>query len=142
MRGGVRLFAAATVVLALLAGPGVAQELMADGNVGKFRVFFVLGGTMALADQDGRTLYTYERDEVGKSTCTGACAAEWPPVAAAPGDKNFESFSVFVREDGTRQWAFEGKPLYRYAKDSGTGQATGNAIDAAWYVVEILAHEM
>ena len=45
---------------------GVANE-----NVGKI-----------LVDSQGRTLYLFERDSGTKSTCTGACAVEWPPLRA------------------------------------------------------------
>src|SRR4051812_1314221 len=35
-----------------------------------------------LVDSQGRTLYLFERDSGTKSTCTGACAVEWPPLRA------------------------------------------------------------
>src|ERR1700692_4738754 len=34
----------------------------------------------ALVDAKGRTLYLCEADKHGTSTCSGACAAAWPPV--------------------------------------------------------------
>src|SRR4051812_20809385 len=41
---------------------------VANGSVGEI-----------LVDSQGRTLYLFERDSGTKSTCTGACAVEWPP---------------------------------------------------------------
>ena len=116
---------------------------MADFNIGRFRVFEVLAGKMALADPQGRTLYTFGKDDFEESTCADACAQDWPPVIALPEDRGgFESFSVFIRKDGTRQWAYEGKPLYRSARDQEPGQATGEGADGAWHIVAIGAHAM
>ena len=36
-----------------------------------------------LADGHGRALYLFEADKGSTSTCTGACAAAWPPVTAS-----------------------------------------------------------
>ena len=33
-----------------------------------------------LTSSDGLTLYTFNSDQPGKSTCTGGCAATWPPL--------------------------------------------------------------
>ena len=39
-----------------------------------------------LVDAQGRTLYGFTNDANGTSTCTGACATNWPPLTvAAPG---------------------------------------------------------
>jgi predicted lipoprotein with Yx(FWY)xxD motif len=40
-------------------------------------------GTMVLADARGMTLYTYDKDEPGKSNCNGLCAHFWPPLRAS-----------------------------------------------------------
>ena len=134
---------AALAAIALFAAPvHAAVELMADGNVGAFRLFLVLNGKMGLATPDGLSVYWYSEDPLEKATCTDACAEQWPPLLAGSGDRAFESFSVFAREDGQLQWAYEGKPLYRSAKDTGPGQANGQGIDGAWFVVEVPGHEM
>ena len=133
-------------LMALLLGTQAADaafELMADNNIGKFRAFYVLGMRIALADPDGLTLYTYEKDGFEKSNCAGECLRSWPPMLAVAGDKGgFESLSVFTREDGQQQWAHTGRPLYRSVKDTAPGTANGNGVDDAWYIVEVGAHEM
>lgn len=134
----------ALALAALLMPSGLAHaavELMADGNVGNFRIFLVLNGKMALAAPDGRTLYTYAKDPERKATCTGTCAQQWPPLLAG-GEQGLKSFSVFAREDGRLQWAFEGKPLYMSVKDTAPGDALGHGIDDAWSIVEVPGHEM
>ena len=136
-------------VLAALLGvlvpgaPVAAAELMADFNIGRFRVFDGPGGKAALADPQGFTLYTFAKDDFEQSTCVDACAQEWLAAIATPEDRGgFESFSVFIRADGTRQWAYEGKPLYRYVKDTAPGQVSGEGADGAWHIVAISAHAM
>src|SRR5262249_15436780 len=68
-----------------------------------------------LVDPKRMTLYTSDKDSAGKSKCAGDCARTWKPAEAwqmaASADKDW---TVVNREDGTRQWAYKGKPLYRY----------------------------
>lgn len=93
--------AVVTFALSLgLAAPsrGLPVELMADGNVGAFRIFLVLNTRTALAGPAGMTLYTYSKDPLEKATCGGACAVQWPPMLAASGERGFvRSPCSFVR---------------------------------------------
>src|SRR3954469_15627997 len=38
-----------------------------------------------LVDGKGRTLYLFEKDKGGASSCYGACASIWPPLTSAAG---------------------------------------------------------
>ena len=64
-----------------------------------------------LANQAGMTLYTFDNDSAGKSVCNGGCAKNWPPLAAAADAKPQGDYSIVTRDDGSRQWAYQGKPL-------------------------------
>ncbi len=94
------------------------------------------------ADSRGMTLYTYDKDvEPGKSTCDGECAAAWPaavPVAAA---KATGAWSLTPRADGTKQWAYYGKPVYTFAKDEQPGDKKGSVENTAWKVLSVKAPE-
>jgi predicted lipoprotein with Yx(FWY)xxD motif len=80
----------------------------------------------AFVTPDGKPLYTFARDSApGKSACNGACATAWPPLAAAADAKADGDWTVVTRDDGSKQWAYKGKPLYAYAKDSAGAAATG-----------------
>jgi predicted lipoprotein with Yx(FWY)xxD motif len=80
---------------------------------------------------DGMALYTFARDMApGKSSCNAGCAAAWPPLLADAGAKDDGDWTVITRDDGAKQWAYKGKPLYRYVKDAADGKATG--VSAAW----------
>ncbi|HEV3061317.1 MAG TPA: hypothetical protein VGY48_23920 [Vicinamibacterales bacterium] len=67
------------------------------------------------ADLKGFTLYVTGRDtEPGKSSCYGPCAEQWVPLRAQADTKPFDEWSLVPRDDGRPQWAFRGRPLYRY----------------------------
>ena len=90
-----------------------------------------------LVDSAGLTLYTFDKDAVGsgKSTCNGPCAANWPPLGAAAADSGSGEWSIVVRDDGSRQWAYQGKPVYRWIKDQKPGDKTGDGVNKVWHIV-------
>ena len=89
-----------------------------------------------LAGPNGMTLYTFDRDAAGsgKSVCSGPCAANWPPLMAAASDQGSGDYSVITRDDGQKQWAYKGKPLYFWAKDAKPGDKTGDGFNSIWRV--------
>jgi predicted lipoprotein with Yx(FWY)xxD motif len=96
-----------------------------------------------LVDTRGRTLYLFEKDKHGKSTCTGQCATFWPPLitAAKPSAAAGVRASLLgttKRADGRLQVTYNHHPLYRFAKDTKKGQTQGeglSAFGAEWYAV-------
>lgn len=89
-----------------------------------------------LADQAGMTLYTFDKDSAGKSACNGQCAQAWPPLAAAADAQPQGDYTIITRDDGSRQWAYRGKPLYLYAKDAKPGDRKGDKVRDIWHVVQ------
>ena len=91
-----------------------------------------------LATPAGATLYTFDKDTAGsgKSTCNGPCATNWPPLAAQASDAAAGDWTIVTRDDGTKQWAFKGWPLYTYAKDAKPGDAAGDGKGNVWHVVK------
>lgn len=91
-----------------------------------------------MVDSAGMTLYTYTRDGVGtgKSACNGKCAANWPPLKAGSDATASGDFTIITRDDGSKQWAYQGKPLYLWIKDTKPGDRTGNGRGKRWYVVK------
>jgi predicted lipoprotein with Yx(FWY)xxD motif len=83
---------------------------------------------------NGMTLYTFDRDAMGsgKSACNGPCATNWPPLMASAGDTGNGDWTVLARDDGSRQWAYKGKPVYFWSKDSKPGDRTGDGFNNAW----------
>lgn len=91
-----------------------------------------------LVDAKGMTLYLFDKDkEPGKSACYGGCAISWPPYAPAVGQSETVSpLTVITRDDGTKQYAYKGKPLYYYAKDSSPDDVKGEGVGKAWWIVK------
>ena len=87
-----------------------------------------------LVGPNGMTLYTFDRDATGsgKSVCNGPCATNWPPLAAASGANASGDWTVVTRDDGSRQWAYKGKPVYYWAKDAKPGDRTGDNVNNVW----------
>ena len=91
-----------------------------------------------LVNSAGMTLYTFDKDVAGsgKSTCNGPCAALWPPIAAEDGTSGSGDYSIVSRDDGTKQWAYQGKPIYLYAKDEKPGDMKGDNFKNVWHVIK------
>ena len=89
-------------------------------------------------DSSGRTLYTFDRDAPGsgKSACNGQCAELWPPAKADADAKAEGDLTLVTRDDGSKQWAYKGKPVYTYAKDSKPGETTGDNFRDVWHVAK------
>ena len=117
--------------IALLAIGGTAR---AD-DYGPLKVVKTSAGNV-LADPKGMTVYTYDKDEPGKSNCSGECAEYWPPLLAGAADKATGGLTIIKRADGTMQWADDGKPLYTYVKDKAPGDVTGDNVKNVWHVVK------
>ena len=92
----------------------------------------------ALVDAKGMTLYTFDKDVAGsgKSACNGPCAALWPPAMAATIDQPAGAFAIVVRDDGSRQWAYKGKPVYTYQADQKPGDRTGDNFRDVWHIIK------
>jgi predicted lipoprotein with Yx(FWY)xxD motif len=113
------------LVLVLATGPALAQPVepatLADTAKGK-----------VLADQRGMTLYTFDRDTAGVSSCNGQCAQNWPPLLAPANATASGDWTLVMRGDGGKQWAYKGKPLYGWVRDAKPGDVTGDGVNDVW----------
>ena len=91
-----------------------------------------------LVDAKGMTLYTFDKDMAssGKSACNGPCATLWPPAMAAASDQPAGSYTIVVRDDGSRQWAYKGKPVYTYQADQKPGDRAGDNFKDVWHIIK------
>ena len=96
-----------------------------------------------LADGRGRALYLFTADTGKTSTCSGDCAAAWPPwivkrkPRAASGAKG-KLIGTTRRDDGRLQATYKGHPLYYYVGDRAPGEVKCQAVfefGGHWYVV-------
>jgi len=91
-------------------------------------------------DHRGMTLYTFDGDAAGKSACVADCAKVWQPLKAAELAKPIGDWTVVVRDDGSRQWAYKARPLYSYSGDGKPGDALGMLADAQWHPAALRAY--
>ncbi|GGY86014.1 hypothetical protein GCM10011613_33780 [Cellvibrio zantedeschiae] len=77
------------------------------------------------------TLYTFDQDTSGVTTCFNGCLTVWPALYAAADAKAFGDFTLVERgaNTGVKQWAYKGKPLYFYVGDTAAGDVTGEYTD-------------
>jgi predicted lipoprotein with Yx(FWY)xxD motif len=89
-----------------------------------------------LTNSAGMTLYTFDKDAAGsgKSECNGPCAANWPPLLAAADAQPSGDYTIITRADGAKQWAYKGKPLYLWIKDTKPGERSGEGFNNVWRV--------
>lgn len=93
-----------------------------------------------ITDADGMTLYVFLNDPEGESTCTGDCAATWPPLIVrgeleAGGDVDESLLGTIEHPDGGTQATYAGQPLYYYAPDEQPGDTNGQGAGDVWFVV-------
>jgi predicted lipoprotein with Yx(FWY)xxD motif len=122
-----QLAAIATLSIALLSG---------CASMGASAPAQTMNGMLVGSNQ--MTLYTFDKDAAGsgKSVCNGPCATNWPPLMASDSDKASGDYSVITRDDGKKQWALKGKPLYFWIKDSKPGDTTGDGVNGAWRIAK------
>jgi predicted lipoprotein with Yx(FWY)xxD motif len=90
-----------------------------------------------LTDAKGMTLYTFDKDMGGKSACNGPCAGNWPPLAAAADAKPAADYTIIARDDGGKQWAYKGMPLYTWKNDHKPGDITGDGfLNNTWHIAK------
>jgi predicted lipoprotein with Yx(FWY)xxD motif len=140
------------------------MKSMLIGGIAAVTVFVLVGAALAAAkptarsatvataktglgqivvDSRGRSLYLFEKDSRGHSSCSGLCASYWPPLlsngrpAAIKGAKASLLGSI-RRADGSRQVSYAGHPLYFFSGDTSRGQTNGEGLKdfgAGWYVL-------
>jgi predicted lipoprotein with Yx(FWY)xxD motif len=126
----------------LYGGGGATSAPMATGAAA-IQAAKVPGVGTVLTNSDGQTLYLFEADTGTTSTCSGECAANWPPVttsgnATATMGATSSMLGTTTRDDGSTQVTYNGHPLYLYVGDTGPGTASGEGINAfggLWYAV-------
>ena len=125
-----RCLAGASAVVLLAAGCGTY------GMAAPMAPAMVSGGV--LVAPGGVTIYTFDKDTANsrKSTCNGPCATLWPPMTAGATDMPVGNYSVVTRDDGARQLAYKGKPVYTYKADVKAGDRTGDNFRDVWQIVK------
>jgi predicted lipoprotein with Yx(FWY)xxD motif len=130
------------VALACALAAAFAASALAAGSAPIVKVGSTGLGKI-LVDSRGHTLYLFEHDKGGKSSCAGQCATFWPPLlttakATAGTGAKASMLGTTRRADGKLQVTYHGHPLYFFAKDARAGQTTGEELSAfggEWYAL-------
>lgn len=131
-----KLLSIAVLSATLVAGCSGMSSMMSGMPSSSSSPAKVADGVMV--GPNGMTLYTFDKDTTGsgKSVCNGPCATNWPPLMASDMDKPAGDYSVVTRDDGKKQWAVKGKPLYYWIKDTKAGDKTGDGVQGVWHVIK------
>lgn len=138
-----------SATLALAVAALASSSIGAVGVSGAHRVSgaIVMTRTTALGrilvDSHGHSLYLFEKDKGGRSTCYAACAKFWPPLLTggkpvAGTGAHASLLGMTARTGGSHQVTYAGHPLYGFLLDKQPGQAKGQgskAFGADWYVL-------
>lgn len=140
-------------LLSVVAATAVAAVLVAGCSSSgssapayRLRTASVGGVGTVVVDGQGYTLYLFEPDNHSAPTCTGSCAAAWPPLllpsgVAAPRARSGTEpalLGTVHRPDGGTQVTYGGWPLYLWVGDSRPGIATGEGLNnfgGLWYAL-------
>jgi len=95
------------------------------------------GGKNILANSEGMTLYTFDRDQVGVSNCHDGCLRTWPAVIIQDQSEVEQPYGVIVRDSGELQLTLERKPLYTFVGDIKVGDINGDNLSGVWHMVEL-----
>jgi predicted lipoprotein with Yx(FWY)xxD motif len=80
-------------------------------------------------------LYIFEGDSDGTSNCDSVCTAVWPIVRADAVAKPTGDWTIVERDDGRRQWAYKGRPVYTFYYDR-PNDPKGAGRVAGWWLEE------
>ncbi|TIU59550.1 MAG: hypothetical protein E5W25_32730, partial [Mesorhizobium sp.] len=45
-------------------------------------------------------------------------------------------WTIVDRTDGTKMWAYDGKPVYTFVKDKKAGDVSGDGVAGVWHIVK------
>lgn len=91
-----------------------------------------------LTDIKGVTLYTYDKDTVNTSVCTGSCISNWPAYKSKGNTPQLrEGVGVITRSDGGKQYTWRGMPLYYSKQDTEAGMIEGDGAGEVWHIIKI-----
>jgi predicted lipoprotein with Yx(FWY)xxD motif len=123
-----KILTSAIVIAAAAYGVALAAEAMPTG---------VKVEKGMLTDAKGMTLYTFDRDTMpDKSSCNGMCLMNWPALKAEANAHDMGDWKVIARDDGSKQWAYKGKPLYYFSMDAAAGDTKGDGRAMVWHIAK------
>lgn len=94
---------------------------------------------VVFTDFEGHTLYTFNGGDPddGQICAEQECNNPWLPLIAPALASDVGKFSAITQPDGSRQWTYSGRALYRFKDDLLPGDVRGQALDDRWQVATL-----
>ena len=99
------------------------------------KTFALADGRSVVTDASDITLYTFDPDVNGESTCYDACANAWPALIVPEGTVVNAPVGLTTRKDGSLQVTLDGKPVYYFAGDGAPGDINGDGLGGVWHII-------
>lgn len=122
-----RIYSIALGAVALISGCGEADNQtlpQQDVNVKERSAYY-------LTDNQGYSLYTFDKDTLNVSNCKGECLEIWPKFFAP--DSTGGLFNVLP--DDANHTALLKHPLYYFHNDTAAGETNGDFVNGVWHLV-------
>ena len=121
--------------LVVLIGIGTTPGVQSSDMPVKVHLEKTGAGTYFMT-QEQRSLYWNEKEvAAGEVTCFEDCLETWVPLQAAASAQSHGQWTVVDRSDDIMQWAYQGRPLYTYIKDTFPGAQLGDGVARSWNVL-------
>jgi predicted lipoprotein with Yx(FWY)xxD motif len=120
-------------LVALFSGPAAAlSDDLPDG----IRVEQTGAGAYHVT-QTQQSLYWNEKEAAaGEVTCIEECLEAWFPLKAPANAQDQGQWTIVKRPDDILQWAYQGRPLYTYSKDTFPGARLGDGVSRGqWQIL-------
>jgi predicted lipoprotein with Yx(FWY)xxD motif len=120
-------------VFAFLSGTATAQTLDVPEGV----LVHGTGAGIYFTTTAQQSLYWNERESAaGEVTCLEECLETWSPLQAIANAQSRGPWTIVKRADGALQWAYAGRPLYTYSKDTFPGARLGDGVSRGrWQIL-------
>lgn len=97
-------------------------------------------GTILVVAASQRSVYIYQPDPPGRSTCTASCRNLWPVVETdgfpqAGEGVDADLLGYLTERDGSFIVTYNDHPLYLYGGDLEPGTALGQGVAGVWFVI-------
>ena len=95
-----------------------------------------------LTDQNGMTLYVFDKDMKNTSNCYDGCEKKWPVFHGdldklmLPEGVSKADFGTITRKNGAMQTTYKTKPLYYFFKDAKSNDVNGDGKKGVWHIVK------
>lgn len=126
------LLSLSLVSLALISSMAFARD---EESLKPLKEITIADGRTIVASASGITVYTFDPDLQGISTCYDGCAKTWPPVTVASADGLVAPMGVTQRKTGELQLTLLNKPVYFFKGDKLPGDINGDGLGNVWHII-------